>query len=160
MAAGTRRRVATAARHTAHARLGTLGRLNYAERRSDSNTVSYLCTVSAAPKLGSASAGASEVSVKTLTLTTPTPPTSTILDRRVRLGTLGRLNYVERRSDSNTVSYLCTIPAAPELGSASAKASEVSVKTHPDTPHNPSHTVLETRAPRNSGAAESRRAPK
>jgi hypothetical protein len=58
---------------TARARLGTLGRLNYAERRSDSNTVSYLCTVSAAPKLGSASAGASEVSVKTLTLTTPTP---------------------------------------------------------------------------------------
>ena len=58
---------------TARARLGTPGRLNYAECRSDSNSISYLCTLSAAPELGSASTRASEVSVKTLTLTdTPT----------------------------------------------------------------------------------------
>ena len=91
---------------TARARLGTPGRLNYAEHRSDSNTISNLCTLSAAPKLRSASARASEVSVKTLTLT-PQQPMPYL--RRARLGIPGRLNYAERRSDSNTISYLCTL---------------------------------------------------
>ena len=74
---------------------------------------------------------------------------------RARLGTPGRLNYAEHRSDSNTISNLCTLSAAPKLGSASARASEVSVKTLTLTPPT-THTVLETRAPRNSGAAELR----
>ena len=77
---------------TARARLGTPGRLNYAEHRSDSNTISNLCTLSAAPKLGSASARASEVSVKTLTLT-PQQPTPYL--RCVRLGIPGAADYVE-----------------------------------------------------------------
>ena len=77
------------------------------------------------------------MSVKTLTLTHPNDPLLYL--RRARPGIPGRLNYAECRSDSKTVRYLCTLSAAPELGSASAGASEVSVKTltltHPNDPH-------------------------
>ena len=113
------------------ARLGTPGRLNYVECQSERDTTSYLCTLSAAPELGSASARASEVSVKTLILTpqqsTHIGPGSARTPRNSR--TLGRLNHAEYRSDSNTIKFLCTLSASPELGSASTRASEVSVKT-------------------------------
>ena len=97
-----------------------------AECRSDSNTISYLCTLSAAPELKSANARAS-VRCQIQNSKPDTPTTHAPYLRRVRLGTPGRLNYAERRSDSNTMSYLCTLLDAPEMGSASARASEVSV---------------------------------
>ena len=129
------------------ARLGIPGAADYAKRRSGSTIASCLNTLSAAPELGSASASASEVSVKTLTLT-PQQPIPYL--RRARLGTPGRLNYAECRSDSNTIRYVCTIPAPPELGSASARASEVSVKTLTLTPQQ-RHTRRPRQCARASG---------
>jgi hypothetical protein len=52
----------------------------------------------------------------------------------------------KRQSDSSTIRYLCTLSAVPGLGSASVRASKVSVKTltlHATT-HTCTHTVLDT----------------